>query len=846
MSTNRVPFHRSIRGKLVLLLLVTIAPVLAYVAYSLQQRLAHDRAQALERALAGARTVAALIDEHFSSTDVLLRSVAALIGDDLAAVDANDAALRALHATLPDYVNSLSVLTLDGRMLNSTTSPRAQRERLNFADRDYFRAALAGHDLAVGAPIVSRTSGQWIVVAARPLVGRDGTTRGVVSVSTRLARFQNLLQPLGLPPGSLMTVLDERGTVIARSLEPQQWVGKDLSQSAGFRRVRAEREFSVAAPAADGVSSFAGYTTARRVPWVAHVGIGMATALQQERTELMWLAAVAGVALLIAGALAGWIAAGIARPLVQLTADAAKLAAGNLAHRSRVRGAGEVTLLAQGFNRMASELETRNAEAAAAHARVVDILERIGDAFVALDRDWNYVYVNERAAQMFGRSREALIGRHIWTEFPEGVGQPFHRAYEQALAEQRQIRLEDYYAPWDRWFENRIYPTANGLAIFFTEITERKRYELALRAAEERLRLAVAAARIGLWDWDIRAAQIYISPEWKRQLGFEDAEIANRFDAWQQLLHPAEKSLVLTRLYGYLENPAPIFKTEFRLRHKDGSYRWILSRGELLRDAAGQPVRLLGCHIDITERKVAEEALRASAEELRDLSRRLMETEESERRAINRELHDRVGPNLSALSLALSVIQAQLGDDAQRAVGSRLQDAQQVLEETVRHVRDVMAELRPPALDEYGLAAALRTFAVPFAARFGVAVEVIDDGPEERLPLATETALFRIAQEALNNAAKHARAAAIEARLSASREFVELSVNDEGAGFTLPAAAPARATWGLTTMRERAAGINAELRIESAPGRGARVTVRVPRAPPAVPAATTEPRTELA
>lgn len=112
--------------------------------------------------------------------------------------------------------------------------------------------------------------------------------------------------------------------------------------------------------------------------------------------------------------------------------------------------------------------------------RFLSMVESITDGFVALDRDWRYLYVNARAAEMFGRRPRDLVGKHIWTEFPEGVGQPFHRAYERALAEQKPVYLEEYYPPWDRWFENRIYPTPDGLTILFQDITERKRTEAQL------------------------------------------------------------------------------------------------------------------------------------------------------------------------------------------------------------------------------------------------------------------------------------------------------------------------------------------------------------------------------
>jgi PAS domain S-box-containing protein len=134
------------------------------------------------------------------------------------------------------------------------------------------------------------------------------------------------------------------------------------------------------------------------------------------------------------------------------------------------------------------------ADQSAAHERTrfaqhaVDLLERVSDGFVALDKDWYYTYVNRQAAALFGRRPEDLIGRHIWTEFPEGVGQPFHLAYERAMAEQVFIELEAFYEPWKRWFENRIYPSPVGLAIFFHEITERKEAEQAARTSAELLK----------------------------------------------------------------------------------------------------------------------------------------------------------------------------------------------------------------------------------------------------------------------------------------------------------------------------------------------------------------------
>ena len=139
------------------------------------------------------------------------------------------------------------------------------------------------------------------------------------------------------------------------------------------------------------------------------------------------------------------------------------------------------------------QLQTAGAatdKANAARDLLVSAIERVNDGFVALDSDWCYTYVNGRAARMLQREDpESLIGKHIWTEYPEGIGQPFHEAYLRAQATQKVVIFEEYYSPWDKWFENRIYPSEEGLSIFFTEITERKKSHESLNRVNRALKV---------------------------------------------------------------------------------------------------------------------------------------------------------------------------------------------------------------------------------------------------------------------------------------------------------------------------------------------------------------------
>ncbi|MDH7486386.1 MAG: PAS domain S-box protein [Anaerolineae bacterium] len=213
--------------------------------------------------------------------------------------------------------------------------------------------------------------------------------------------------------------------------------------------------------------------------------------------------------------------------------------------------------------------------------------------------------------------------------------------------------------------------------------------------------------------------------------------------------------------------------------------------------------------------------------ELRALAIRLAEVEEDERRRLARELHDRVGQNLTALGINLNVLGSQLPPETAAQMRARLADCLTLVEETTGHIRDVMAELRPAVLDDYGLLAALHWYGQRFSQRTGIATMVQGQEPAPRLPPAVETALFRIVQEALTNVAKHAQARQVTVTLEPVDGGARLSIADDGVGFD--PTVRRRAGWGLMTMRERAQAVGGHLRVDSAPGKGTRVVVEVPK-----------------
>jgi len=225
------------------------------------------------------------------------------------------------------------------------------------------------------------------------------------------------------------------------------------------------------------------------------------------------------------------------------------------------------------------------------------------------------------------------------------------------------------------------------------------------------------------------------------------------------------------------------------------------------------------------------EQVQGAREQLGALSRRLLEVQEAERRALTAELHDRVGQNLTGLSINLQNMKAALSQEAAQAIAPKFDEAQALVEDTSRQIRDIMAELHLPELEDYGLAAALETYAERAASRGNL--ELLADLPDldpPRLPSNVRTNLFRSAQEAISNVLKHANATQLGVSLEARNGSVQLKIEDNGQGFEPDLISQKEEqTWGLQIMRERIESIGGKVQIESRPGEGTRVTFEIER-----------------
>ena len=353
------------------------------------------------------------------------------------------------------------------------------------------------------------------------------------------------------------------------------------------------------------------------------------------------------------------------------------------------------------------------------------------------------------------------------------------------------------------------------------DITERKRAEAALRESEERLTLAFAGAQEGVWDWNLETGAVVYSPRWKEMLGYADAEIEPNVSAWERLLHPDDQSRA-NQLNESIARGAQTYEGEFHLRHKDGHYIHVLSRGFPVRREPGGPVvRIVGTHFDLTERKRAE-----VERSRRELLARLVFAQEDERRRIAREMHDQLGEQLTALGRRIGVLKDACRDMPDlRAHIDGLEAVSQQLDQDVDHL---VWQLRPTALDDLGLRAALANHVQDWARRFGISAELHTSGLlDDRLDPDAETTLYRIAQEALNNVAKHSRARHVDVMLERRSDHVMLIVEDDGVGFDNGDGERRGQGFGLVGMQERAALVGATLQVESAVGKGTTILVRM-------------------
>jgi signal transduction histidine kinase len=253
------------------------------------------------------------------------------------------------------------------------------------------------------------------------------------------------------------------------------------------------------------------------------------------------------------------------------------------------------------------------------------------------------------------------------------------------------------------------------------------------------------------------------------------------------------------------------------------------------RKQAEESLRLLNLELEsrvearTAELQVMNQTLRENRRRLQVLSQRLVQVQEEERRSLARELHDRVGQSLMALKLNLAIIQGEIARGYTEQIGARLADSIELATEVIMLVRDVMSNLRPTILDDYGLESALQTYISELQTRYGIPVHFEKRTPPlPRLDSSIEITLLRISQEALTNIARHAQASQAILSLQLEENQIRLIVEDNGIGIPSLEKAGRSRSHGLKIMQERAEALEGTFHMRSTPGEGTKIEVIIP------------------
>ena len=358
-----------------------------------------------------------------------------------------------------------------------------------------------------------------------------------------------------------------------------------------------------------------------------------------------------------------------------------------------------------------------------------------------------------------------------------------------------------------------------GLGAIVKDVTERKKKQDRLRFQAQ----VLANVQHGVIVTDTEGRITYWNEGAPSIFGYEESEMLGKTPA---ILSPERERKPLSEFLTEISGGKDYIGTR-EGRRKDGTPVWVDLRLAVMRGASGEPIGFIGVSRDITDRIRAERTLQDYIARVQQLSRDLLETQETERRKIKRELHDEIGHVLTGIKLTLEMAK----DPGPEGPSHYVAKAQGLVDDLMRRIRELSLDWRPEMLDDFGLLPALLWHVRRYTEQTGVRVEFLHDGIDEtRFASDVETAAYRIVQEALTNVARHARATEVDVMISADSEAFHIVVEDNGTGFD-PAAVPSRGGGsGLGGMYERARLLGGRLNIETQNGAGAHLSVWLPLA----------------
>ncbi len=452
------------------------------------------------------------------------------------------------------------------------------------------------------------------------------------------------------------------------------------------------------------------------------------------------------------------------------------------------------------------------------------IVETTNEGVWLLDSKLRTSYVNRQMAGMLGYEPGDMVGRSVFDfYFPEDVDQKKQvlTRREQGVREQLEERLRrrDGSELWVRMSATPVVKEDcefDGAFAMVCDITERKLAEEAIKESEQRFRLVADSAPVMIWMSGLDKRPTYFNRPWLDFTGHQSE--ADLQSGLAGIVHPEDYSKCHDIYCREFDQRQP-FAKDCRLKRHDGQYRWMLDIGVPRFHEDGSFAGYIGSCVDITEQKLAEEALSS-------ISRRLIDAQEQERSRIARELHDDINQRLALVAMGLD---RQRGDlrTTTREMRSAIGKAIKQISDIVSDVHMMSHRLHSSKLDTVGLAAAAAGFCRELSKQQNVEVDFQCEGIARELPEAVAISMFRVLQEALQNAFRHSGAKHFKVSLTECTNQIALTICDEGRGFN-PAEALKGSGLGLVSMIERLKLVGGELLIDAGPKRGTTIRASVP------------------
>lgn len=258
-----------------------------------------------------------------------------------------------------------------------------------------------------------------------------------------------------------------------------------------------------------------------------------------------------------------------------------------------------------------------------------NILESIGDAFFALDKNWVVTYWNKEAEKILGRRREEVLNISLWESYSDAIDTDFFRQYHIAMETGETVSFEAYYPTINKWFEVSAYPSKEGLSVYFKDVTLRKEADIRLLEANERFEMVTQATNDAIWDWDIKKGTFFRSHGIENFFGEESTKSLSTHSFWKDNFYPDDLPLIQQSLDEAIHNPSVFrWEMEYRILNKDKKIGYVVDKGLIIRDTKGKAIRMVGAMTDISERKLYEAESLELNESLKRHTEKLEKTNE--------------------------------------------------------------------------------------------------------------------------------------------------------------------------------------------------------------------------